>query len=182
MALQSKALPFGLRQVKVTPLGADGATPGASVALPVAQTLSFAEVTESEQLRGDDTIYAEHDAGASVEWELEAGGIDLAAYAVIAGGTVSVTGVAPNQKRTYTKMETDGRPYFKIQGRAISDNGGDFHVLIYRAKANDNLEGELADQTFWITSASGVGFGSLEASHLGKVYDFIQNETATAVP
>lgn len=181
MALADKALPFGMRQVKLIPLGADGATPGSSVTLPASRKLTFSETEEFSELRGDDTVQASHGAGPVVEWELEGGGISLEAYAVMAGGVVSSSGVSPNVVKTFRKLITDARPYFKAEGRAINDNGGDFHVLIYRAKADDSLDGELADGSFWLTAASGKGYGSLEAVPLGRLYDFIHNETAAAI-
>ena len=175
------ALPFGLRDVKLTPLGADGATPGTAVDLPVSRTLSFAEDEDFEDLRGDDTLVASHGSGPTVSWSLEAGGISLEAYAVMAGGTVTATGVTPSQKKVYSKGQTDQRPYFKIEGQSINDNGGDFHCIIYRAKATESLEGEFGDGSFFLTSAGGKGYGSLEATPIGKVYDFVQNETVTAI-
>lgn len=180
MAL-GKALPFGLRDVKLTPLGADGATPGTAVDLPVSRTLSFSETEDFEELRGDDKVEASHGAGPIVEWDLEAGGISLEAYAVMAGGTVTSSGTTPAQVKTYTKKTIDARPYFKIQGQSINDNGGDFHCVIYRAKADGSLEGEMADGSFWLTSASGKGYGSLESGNLDKIYDFVHNETAVAI-
>lgn len=181
MALATKALPYGLRDVKLTPLGTDGATPGTPVDLPASQTLSFSETEDFEELRGDDTVQASHGSGPIVEWELESGGISLEAYQVMAGGSIVTTGVTPNIKKTYTKSTTDARPYFKIEGRAINDNGGDFHGIIYRAKADDSLEGELSDGSFWISSASGKGYGSLEAATLDRVYDFVHNESEVEI-
>lgn len=181
MPLASKALPFGLRDVKLTPLGADGATPGTSVDLPVSRTLSFSETEEFEELRGDDTVAASHGSGVVVEWSLEAGGISLEAYAVMAGGTVTSSGSTPAMKKVFSKSETSARPYFKIEGQSINDNGGDFHCLIYRAKADGSLEGEMANGSFLLSSASGKGYGSLETGSLGKSYDFVHNETAVAL-
>lgn len=181
MALAAKALPFGMRQIKVIPLGADGATPGSSVALPVSRKLTFAEAEDYTELRGDDISQATHGSGPHVEWDLESGGISLDAYVVIAGGTVINSGVTPNAVKTFRKLETDTRPYFKFEGRSLNDNGGDFHVLIYRAKADSSLEGELGDGAFWLTAASGKGYGSLEATPLGRLYDFVHNETAVAI-
>lgn len=181
MTLASKALPYGLRDVKLTPLGADGATPGDPVDLPASQTLSFSETEDFEELRGDDTVQASHGSGPIVEWELESGGISLEAYAVAAGGTVVISGSTPNVIRRFSKLTTDARPYFKIEGRAINDNGGDFHGIIYRAKADGSLEGTLEDATFWVTSMSGKGYGSLESATLDRVYDFIHNETAVEI-
>ncbi len=174
-------LPFGLREVKLTPLGADGKTPGTAVKLPVARTLSFSETVDTEELRGDDQLQAEHDTAPVVEWELEAGGISLDAYAVFAGGAVTSSGVTPSIIKTYKKLTTDSRPYFKIEGRAISDSGGDVHALIYRAKTTDDIEGEFSEGSFFVTSLGGKGYASLETSKDNMLYDFIQNETATAI-
>jgi hypothetical protein len=181
MALASQALPFGLRDVKLTPLGVDGATPGTPVDLPAARTLSFSETEEFSELRGDDTVVASHGSGPVIEWELEAGGISLEAYVVMAGGAVVESGTTPAAVATYTKSITDARPYFKIEGKAINDNGGDFHGIIYRAKADGSLEGELTDSEFWLTTASGKGYGSNEVADTGKVYSFVHNETAVDI-
>ncbi len=181
MTLGLYAQPFGLRDVKLTPLGVDGSTPGTSVDLPAARTFTFAEAEDFEELRGDDEEKANHGSGPKVEWELEGGGISLEAYAVMAGGLVTSSGVSPNAKKTFAKTTAQQRPYFKVEGQAISDNGGDFHALVYKCKANDSLEGELSDGSFWLTSASGTGIGSTEASKTGFLYDFVHNETAVAI-
>lgn len=178
MPIATYAQPFGLRDVRLIPLGVDGSTPGASVDLPAARTFSFAEAEDFEALRGDDKQVASHGSGPGVEWELESGGISLEAYAVMAGGTITTTGVTPNVKKTYSKTAIQQRPYFKVEGQAISDSGGDFHGLVYKCKATDNLEGELSDGSFWLTGASGEGFPSTEAANIDKLYDFVHNETA----
>lgn len=182
MALAGMAVPFGLRQVDLTPLGAGGDTPGTPVLLPISRRFKFAETEDSEELRGDDAAQYNHGSGLVVEWELEAGGIDLEAYVVMAGGAITSSGVTPNVIKTYSKLVTDNRPYFRVRGRSINDNGGDFKAIVYRCKATDSLEGELADQSFWLTSASGKGYGSLEAGgNANKAYDFIHSETAAAL-
>lgn len=182
MALNTIPLPFGLRAVKVTPYTDATATVlGTGVALPYGRTLSFAEAEEFEQLRGDDKLIATHGAGPNVEWELESGGVSFEAGAVMYGGVVSTTGVTPNQIKKWRKKVTDQRPYFKIEGQVISDSGGDVHAVIYRAKATGNLTGEFADGQFFLTGASGIGLPSLVVADLDYVWDFVQNETATAI-
>jgi hypothetical protein len=172
-------LPFGLRQVKLTPFTTGAATAyGTPVFLPYSRTLSFSEAESFEELRGDDSLVAIHGSGANVEWELESGGISLPAWAVLSGGAVVESGLTPNIKLTYTKMVDTEKPYFKIEGRVISDSGGDVHCIIYKAKVNDALEGEFAEGSFFLTSCSGVGVASTVAADLNKVYEFVQNETA----
>lgn len=181
MAIGAYAQPFGLRDVKLTPLGADGSTPGTAVDLPAARTFSFAEAEEFEQLRGDDKLLAEHGSGPSIEWDLESGGISLEAYVVIAGGTLTSSGTTPAVKKTFKKLATEQRPYFKVEGQAISDNGGDFHGIVYKAKATGNIEGEMGDGSFWLTGCSGNGYPSTEAAKTDWLYDFVHNETAIAI-
>lgn len=170
------ALPYGLRDVKITPYDEAG-TLGTAVDLPNSQTFSFEEAEEFTELRGDDKRVAIRGQGPSVSWSLEAGGISLAAYKVLAGGTITESGVAPNTVRTFKKKATDSRPYFKVEGQAISDSGGDFHAVVYKCKADGSLEGTLGDGEFWVTSAGGSAIGD----NADNLYDFVQNETATAI-
>lgn len=184
MPLNTIPLPYGLRDVKITPYTDATATTlvGTSIDLPNSQTFTWTESEDFETLRGDDADQAIHGKGPALEWDLESGGISLEAYAAMAGGVVSTTGVTPNQIKTYRKLITDQRPYFKVEGQAISDSGGDFHTVIYRAKASGDLNGELKDGTFMIPGASGAGLGSKIPASLDRLYDFVQNETVTAIP
>lgn len=182
MPMPTTALPYGLRDVKITPFTTSANTTlGTPIDLPNAQTFSFSESEDFEELRGDDGLVAIRGKGPAIDWDLESGGISLAAYAAIAGGTVTETGVTPNAVRRYRKMKDDVRPYFRAQGQSISDSGGDFHALVYRARATGDISGELKDGAFMVPSLSGNGLGSLEPALLGALYDFIQNETATPI-
>lgn len=175
MALTTTPLPFGLRDIKISPLS--GETPGTSVDLPNVRTLSFSEAEDTEELRGDDGVVAVHGLGTSVDWELESGGVPFEAIKAMFGGTITTSGTTPNQVKKLTKTDVDTRPYFQLEGQAISDSGGDFHVLMYRAKCTGELSGELGDGAFWLTGASGRALGRTSDR---KIYDFVQNETETA--
>lgn len=172
------SLPYGLRDVRITPYNTAGVL-GTPVDLPNARTFSFEESEDFEELRGDDRVVATRGQGPTVGWELEAGGISLEAYVVLNGGAIVETGTTPNIKKTYTKLATDAKQRFKAEGQAISESGGDFHVVVYNCKATEGVEGELSDGAFWLTSASGVGIADTATS---KIYDFVQNETAVAIP
>lgn len=176
MTVLATALPFGLRDVKVAPL--TGGTAGTSVDLPNSRTFSFSEAEDTETLRGDDGVVAVHGKGPVVDWSLESGGISFEALKVINGGTITTSGTTPATIKTYNKKSTDVRPYFQVQGQAISDSGGDFHVKIYRCRATGNVTGEMADGAFWLTGCSGQGLPDATDQSL---YDFVQNETAVAL-
>lgn len=179
MALATPALPYGMRDIKITPFTTDANdTLGTPVDLPNARTLSFSETEEFTELRGDDKLVAIHGQGAQVEWELEAGGISLEAWKVLSGGTLGTTGTTPASVKSLVKTTEDVRPYFQITGKAISDSGGHVEIIIHRAKVNDSLEGEFTDGEFFLTSASGVGLGSLVEGNLGEIYTISHAETA----
>lgn len=183
------SIPYGLRDVKLIKYPTLAATTFGStlVDLPVARTMSFNDTEEYTELRGDDTLVTSHGQGATVDWELESGGISFEAYNVLSGGTIIETGIAPNQIKRLRKRETDQRPFFVAIGMAISDSGGDFQSILWRCRATDDLEGELADGEFFVPSASGTGFGCLVSGMVagleiyGSVYDFVQRETVGTI-
>lgn len=178
------ALPYGLRDVKLTPYTDSAATAlsSTSVDLPNSRTFSFSEAEEFNELRGDDKVVTTRGAGASVEWDLEAGGLSFDAVKVMVGGTVVETGVTPAMKRTFTKKVTDSRPFFKVEGQAISDSGGDMHCVLDRCRVTGNLEGEFADGEFFLTSGSGVTLPSLISARVDTLYEFVQNEAVVPIP
>ena len=181
MPLTTHALPFGLRDVKLKPI-TGVSTLGAAVDLPVARTFSFSESEDFETLQGDDTTVASVGAGPTCAWELESGGLPFEAFKVMAGGTITETGTTPAQKRVYSKLTTDRRPYFQAEGQAISDSGGDVHAVLYRCKADGDLEGEFSNGSFQLLSASGTAYGdTVGGTPTNKLYDFVQNETAVAI-
>jgi hypothetical protein len=182
MALTSVPLPYGLRDIRLTPYtDATCTTLGTGVDLPNARTLSFSEAEDFEELRGDDKVVTTRGKGAGVEWELESGGLSYEALKVMAGGTVTSTGVTPTQTKKFVKKVTDARPFFQIEGQAISDSGGDVHCVIPRCRVTDSIEGEFADGSFFLTAGSGVGLPSLKTGEEDVLYTFTQNETAAAI-
>ena len=182
MALTTTPLPFGLRDVKLTPYtDAAATTLGTAVDLPNSRTFSFSEAEEFTELRGDDKVVTTRGQGPSVEWDLEAGGLSLEALKVLVGGTIAETGTTPNQKKTFTKKTTDARPFFQVEGQVISDSGGDVHCVLPRCRVTGNVEGEFADGEFFLTSASGVALGSTVSGDEDVLYEFVHNETATAI-
>ena len=120
------ALPYGLRDVKLTPYTDDGGTVLGTVSydLPNAQTFSFNETEEFQELRGDDRLVATHGNGAQVDWSLEAGGISLTVWSILTGGQIVVSGLTPNRVEIMRKKGSDVRPYFRVDGqvRRIPDS------------------------------------------------------------
>lgn len=175
--LPANALPYGLRDVKLTPYNAAGVL-GTPVDLPASRTLSYTDSEDFEELRGDDEVQAERGSGPGISWDLESGGISLPAYAVIAGGTTVASGVTPSQTVTYTKNKADVRPYFKIEGQSIADNIGDVHIVFLRARATGDVGGEFGDGSFFLTSGSGKAYPDVTT---GDLYTIVHNEEETDI-
>lgn len=170
--------PYGMRDIKLTAFTDQAGTILAeeSVDLPVARTLSWTESEDFSELRGDDRVVAQHGSGPTVSFDLESGGMPFEAFQVMAGGTIEESGSGNTAKKVYSKKSTDARPWFRIEGQAISDSGGDVHTIIHKAKCTGDLSGEFTDGDFHLLSASGVGIGDSD----DNLYSFVQNAVATA--
>lgn len=177
------ALPYGMRDCKLTPYEDEGGTVLGDVSfdLPNMQTFSFSETEEFQDLRGDDRTITTRGRGSQVEWSLEAGGYDITIWSILTGGQIIEEGLTPNRRVIMRKFSTASRRYFRMEGQAISDSGGDVHSIVYRCRSNDAIEGTFADGEFFVTSASGLGLPLLDAD-FDLLYDHIHNETATSIP
>jgi hypothetical protein len=163
--------PFGLRDVKVV------GSSGSAVDLPSARTLSFNERVRSGELSGDDKTVAVVAYADAVEWQLEAGGISLEAYAELTGRSVVTAGTTPNQTKTLTGDGGDVFPYVKVYGKSIGDGDDDVHVKIWKAKVM-NIQGQFADGEFFVTQCNGVAI----SDGVNGLFEIVQNETATDLP
>lgn len=165
--------PFGLADIKLVPIGG-----GTAVDLPSAQRLSFTERTVNGELRGDDSLVAVVAVSDAVEFELEAGGISLEAYALMTGRTVATSGTTPNQTKTLTGEGGQHYPYFRVYGKSIGDaSTDDVHVLLHKCKLTE-LSGEFADGEFFVTSCQGI---AVDDGSNG-IFDIVANETAADLP
>lgn len=184
MAL-GNALPFGLRDVQIVPYTTLAATAFGTVLvdLPNAQKFSFTEKEDYVELRGDDRLVTSHGNSPQLDCSLESGGISLEAYLALNGGEIIESGVTPDQVKRYRKKTTDQRPFVTVIGKAISDSGGDFHAVAYRARATGDISGEFADGAFLVPSTAMTGYGCNVVGELDGVdienalYDFVQHET-----
>lgn len=176
------ALPYGVRDIKLTQYAdALGMVLGTTaVDLPYIQTLNFAEAEEFTELRGDDKLITTRGKGSMVNWDLEAGGIAPAAWSVFTGGSVVETGTTPNRTVELRKKATQARPWFRVDGKVISDSGGDVLVRIYRCRANGDITSNFVDGEFTTTAVAGVGYPLLDDAN-DLLYSLFRRETTQAL-
>jgi hypothetical protein len=176
------SLPYGLRKVVITPYtdAAGSILGGTSYAFPIAQTLSFSETEEFDELRGDDRLAAIHGRGAEVDGSIEGGGISIQIWSLITGGAVVETGVTPNRQKRLKKKGSDSRPYFRVDGQMISDSGGDVVARIFRCKCNGKIQAEFRYGQFQITTTDFKGT-PMPSDTDDWLYEIIQNETKSTL-
>ncbi|OBK04708.1 fibronectin type III domain-containing protein [Mycolicibacterium conceptionense] len=152
--------PYGLHRVWITPyLDTDGTILGpTSYRLPIAQTLAFTESEDFDTLDGDDkAAVAIQGKGATVDGSIEAGGLDMMCWSIFTGGQLIESGVEPNVKRVLRKKGSDQRPYWRAEGQALSNGGGDNVSRIFRCKANGKIQADMKYGTFMVPSIDFMG-------------------------
>jgi hypothetical protein len=168
-------MPFGLSDVKFVPL------PSGTVAidLPVSRTLKFKERLVTGELKGDDAIKAVASIVEAVEWEIEAGGMSLAALAGMTGRTVTTGGTSPSGTTNLFGTAGKSFPYFKLYGKSLGETGSDdIHVKLFKAKVTSSIEGSFQNGEFFSNSIKGI---AVDDGTLG-IWEFVQNETAGTLP
>lgn len=173
MALDTNPTPYGLSDIKLTSI--DGVT---QVDLPASTKLSFKERIKSAEGVGDDKLSTVVAVREGVEWELEATGLPLEALAIMYGTTTTTTGVTPDQVKTLEHAGAVRLPYFKIYGKSLGDGDDDVHCIIYKAKVTEGLDAPLNYGELQKATIKGLGIDD----GTNGIYDWVQNETATALP
>lgn len=161
---------FGLRELKVTDSGGQGA-----VALPASLLLHVTERIEAEEFWSEGTLIGVAALTTAVEWELESGGIPLGAWSLLTGRTRTVSGLGSGQTVSLSAAQGIAFPAVRIYGRALAAEGGDVHCKIYEAVLTA-IEGTFRVGEFWVTSCAGVAIGQG-----GRFYEFAQHVTARAI-
>ena len=180
--LSEVSLPYGANDLKLTQYAdALGMVLGnASVDLPYLQHLNFTEAEEFAELRGDDKLITTRGRGSQVNWDIEGGGISSKAWAVITGGSVIERGLEPYREIEIRKKATQKRPFFRIDGKIISDSGGDILMRIYRCRANGDITANFTDGEFTTSSIAGVGLPLLDDTN-DLLYSIFIRETSSAL-
>lgn len=164
--------PFGMRALKIK----NGAT---VTLLPVSRRLSFTPQIASAQLEGDDIIAALVSFNEGFELQLEAGGVDLAAWSALTGAAITATGTTPNRVSTMTMKSDDSWPYVEIYGEAIDAGAGATWVHFFKCKVQQ-ISGSLGNKEFFITQCTLRAIPDTATSN--KILEVIEQETAAALP
>ena len=178
----SDALPYGVRDCKITQYADSGGTAlgTTSVDVPIMQHLNFTEAEEFTELRGDDRVITTRGKGSEVHGDIESGGLPIGVWAVITGGSVVSTGLSPNRIIELQKRATTARPFWRVDGKIISDSGGDILVRIYRCRANGDIQANFQDGDFQTSQIAFVGLPLMDDTN-DLIYSIFRRETSTNI-
>lgn len=170
----SQALfPFGLREMRVV-------VSTTNKALSPSQTCQLTEVLAQAELHGDDAVAAVHAYPIKVEGKISVGGMPLAAYALITGRTIGTAGATPTRTSTLPIAKGDTYPYFTLYGRAVTEDGGDVWVVLYKCKLMEGMGGQFEYGNF---RNSDLSFTAVpDSDNSDKIWDIVSHETAAALP
>ena len=178
----SDALPYGVRDATLTQYTDSGGTvlSTTAVKLPYMQHLNFTEAEEFTELRGDDRLVTTRGKGSQVNGDIESGGLPIAIWAIITGGSVIATGLTPNRISELQKRATTTRPFWRVDGKIISDSGGDILVRIYRCRANGNIQANFQDGTFQTSQIAFLGMPLADDAN-DLIYSIFRRETSASL-
>ena len=163
-------VPFGLRQIAL--YDSAGAN---KVLLPAALMLHVTPLLQSARFEADGRMVGAASFVTGAEWELEAGGISLEAFAKLTGLAATSAGSAPSRTLTLSADAGAQFPYLRIAGRAVAAEGGDVYARLYRCKV-EAMEGTFREGEFWVSFAKGVA-----VSNGTVAFEFVQQETVAAL-
>lgn len=162
--------PFGMREIVIRDEA--GSNP---VALPIAILMAVSERIERVEFIAEAALVGVEATVQALDWELEAGGISLAAWSRLTGRSVAETGNAPNRNNTMI-VAAGNLPWLVIYGRSVGDGTDDIYIKLHKAKVT-SIEGTLRQREFFVTSCAGVAIPDAD----GEIYTIVQRESSVAL-
>lgn len=156
----TQKIPYGLHRLWLTPYTDVNGTQLASTSyrMPIARTLAFAESEQFDTLDGDDKqSVAMQGKGATVDGQLEGGGVSLMIWSILTGGQYPVSGLGAGVVGELIKRGSDRRPYFRVDGQVRANDGGDYICRIFRCIASGKITSDFKYGTFTVTQADITG-------------------------
>lgn len=168
--------PFGLKQLKVARLKADG-TYETAVLLPEGRKLVMAAKTVTSKLPGYlGATAAVATVVQDAEVTIDGGTVPRDFLAAVLGLTVATSGTTPSQEKGLDLEVRKALPYFGVIGVAIDDDGGDTHFGLPKVKLTELPEwtAQNEDNLFVMSSMKGLAI----ADDAGKLIYLLSHETA----
>lgn len=182
MTLSKQTVILGIDDAKISELTNDDSsslTYGSSIDVPGIQKIDLTPKFTEKGLKGDEKVLDYYVNLDFIAWEINSAKVSLDVLAIFEGGTVSTTGVSPNQLHTYTVSTASAPKYFKLEAKANYTAGevGDFHMKLFKCKAT-SVDVDYTMQDYAVVSARGI---AIPTTKDGKIKEYVINETAVDI-
>ncbi len=157
MALKTVTKLFGVDDAKLFPVTEDSEAQfvcGEGIDLPGVRQISLTYEIEEKSLTGDEKVLEISNKIKSVTFNMEYAKLSLEILAQLTGGTYTTTGEDDSAVGSYTFGGGDLPNYFQLKAQILdtSNDGGDVHFCIYKAKATaipiNGVQNDFATLTF----------------------------------
>ena len=157
MALKTVTKLFGVDDAKLFPVTEDSEdkfTCGTGIDLPGVRQISLTYEIEEKSLTGDEKVLEVSNKIKSVTFNMEYAKLSLEVLAQLTGGTYTTTGSDDTETGKFTFGGGDLPNYFQLKAQILdtSNDGGDVHFCIYKAKATaipiNGVQDDFATLTF----------------------------------
>ncbi len=157
MALKTVTKLFGVDDAKLFPVTEDSETQftcGEGIDLPGVRQISLTYEIEEKSLTGDEKVLEVSNKIKSVTFNMEYAKLSLEVLAQLTGGTYTTTGSGDSETGVFTFGGGDLPNYFQLKAQILdtSNDGGDVHFCIYKAKATaiplNGVQDDFATLTF----------------------------------
>ena len=172
-------IPRGLEDLRVAPVTGVGNTVGTFADVPGVRTFEVNISQDADRLEGDNKVIAVAPSAKSLSGSIELGQINLAALAVMKGGTVATTGTTPDAVSELDEEDTLVIKYFCIQTAAPSADvaGSEYQIEVKKVLATGGLS-ETMTVNDWDTP--GIDYEGVAVA--GVLMTRRQFETAEGLP
>ena len=146
MALKTVTKLFGVDDAKLFPVTEDSETKftcGDGIDLPGVRQISVTYEMEEKSLTGDEKVLEVSNKIKSVTFNMEYAKLSLEILAQLTGGSYTKTGSDDDEVGTFSFGGGDLPNYFQLKAQILdtSNDGGDVHFCIYKAKAAIPING-----------------------------------------
>lgn len=140
MTLKTVTKLFGVDDAKLFPVLKDDETEftcGAGIDLPGVRQISLTYEMEEKSLMGDEKVLDVSNKIKSITFNMEYAKLSLEVLSQLTGGSYSKTGTGDDEVGKFSFGGGDLPNYFQLKAQILdtSNEGGDVHFCIYKAKA-----------------------------------------------
>lgn len=184
MALSHVTKVFAVKTAKIYAVTKDVAAAATTYASGIQvvgmQELMVTETWKEAYLRGDNTLLDYETTRDTIKLTIKHSKLNFDVVSILTGSTVADSGTTPNQqtKNTYATADTPG--FWKLDAEcvAVDGTGGDYHVIIGKAKIGGSRAFGLAEEDFEKFQFEAVAVPPLGTGSVW--YQEVLNETAAA--